>query len=197
MDSYDYLPDKEINALGKISKKFLELGITSFKDACEYVHNQEYGYITDYDDEMIFFKENRGTCTTKHGVIAALAEELNIPLYKNVGVYKFTEEISTGANEIMIKYNVPYAPMVHCFLVYDKYRFDLTEGNNNGKKTSIEEFIHTEKVIPFISRKDEYLLLKRVLKEKILPSHEMKGIDERTLLKAREESITLLKKNIK
>lgn len=42
---------------------------------------------------MILFKEEKGTCTSKHAVIAGLAEELNIPLYKHVGIYKLTEEI--------------------------------------------------------------------------------------------------------
>ena len=197
MDSYNKIPDAEIEDKGEISKKFLELGIISFRKACEYVHNIEYGYNSDYDDKMIFFKENKGTCTTKHAVITGLAEELNIPLYKYVGVYKFTDEISTGTNEILKKYDLPYVPMVHCFLVYKDYRFDLTEGNCNGKNTTIEEFIHEEKVNPFISRKEEYLLFKKVLKENVLPSKEMEGISERSLLKARELSIYLLKENTK
>ena len=197
MDSLDKLPDTAINPIGEISKKFLELGITSFKDACEYVHNIDYGYNTNYEDKMIFFKENKGTCTTKHAVIAGLAEELNIPLYKHVGIYKLTEEISSDTNQILNKYNIPYVPMVHCFLVYKNFRFDLTEGNCNGKNTTIKNFINEEEVDPFISRKDEYLLYKRVLKEKVLPSKEMEGIMERTLLKAREESIILFKKNVK
>ncbi len=197
MDSYNNLPNAEIKPVGQISRKFLELGITSFKEACDYVHNIEYGYNTNYDDKLIFFKENMGTCTSKHAVIAALAEELNIPLYKHVGVYKLTEEIAIGVNTILEKYDVPYVPMVHCFLVYREFRFDLTEGNCNGKNTSIENFIHEEKVEPFISRKDEYLLFKNVLKEKILPSKEIEGKAERSLLKAREESIILLKENTK
>lgn len=197
MDSYDKLPNAPIIPSGEISRKFLELGIESFKEACNYVHNIDYGYNTNYDDKMIFFKENKGTCTTKHGVIAGLAEELDIPLFKHVGVYKFTEEISTDANEILEKYEIPFVPMAHCFLVYKDFRFDLTEGNCNGKNTSIEEFMHEEKVDPFITRKDEYLLYKKVLKEKVLPSKEMEGKRERTLLKAREESIKLLKKNVK
>ena len=196
MDSYNILPDVEIKPVGDISKKFLELGIKSFKEAIDFVHKSEYGYNSNADDKMIFFKEKMGTCTTKHATIAGLAEELNIPLYKHVGIYKFTEEISTGTNEILKKYNVPYVPMAHCFLVYNDHRFDLTEGNCNGKNTTIESFIHEEQVDPFISRKDEYLLLKKVLKELILPSKEMEGIKERTLLKAREESIILLKKNV-
>jgi len=192
MDDYNKLPDAKISATGEISKKFLKLGITSFKEACLYVHNMEYGYNSDKDDKMILFKENMGSCTTKHGVIAALAEELNIPLYKKVGIYKLTDAIASGTGKIMEKYAIPYIPMVHCFIVYENYRFDLTEGNKNGKNTSIEEFIHEEYVIPFITRKDEYLLFRQVLDEKIMASKEMKGIEKRTLLKAREEAIKLL-----
>ncbi|MFW9829738.1 MAG: hypothetical protein ACFFEY_19345 [Candidatus Thorarchaeota archaeon] len=196
MDSYSNLPEVEIVPNGEISKKFLNLGIKSFRAACEYVHGKEYGYNTDYEDKMIFFKENKGTCTTKHATIAGLAEELNIPLYKHVGVYKFTEVISRGANKILRKYGVPYIPMVHCFLVYKDFRFDLTEGNCNGKDTTIEEFIYEQKVDPFISRKEEYLLLKKVIKEELLTSKKMEGIKERILLKAREEAIILLKENL-
>jgi hypothetical protein len=197
MDALDKLPDGMIDPVGVISKKFLELGINSFKKACEYVHNKDYGYNSNYEDRMIFFKENMGTCTTKHAVIAALAAELNIPVFKHVGIYKLTETISTGTNEILKKYELPYIPMVHCFLVYDNLRFDLTEGNCNGKNTSIEEFIHEERVDPFISRKDEYLLFKKVLRDKIMYSEGMKLSKERTILKAREEALKLLKENLK
>jgi hypothetical protein len=192
MDSYDKLPDAEIIPVGEFSKKFLDLGIITFKDACNYVHDIDYGSNTNYEDRMILFKENKGTCTSKHAVIAGLAQELNFPLFKHVCVYKFTEEITTGVNEILKQYEIPYVPMVHCFLVYENYRFDLTEGNRNGKKTPINECIHSEKVDPFISRKDEYLLFKKVLKEKILPSKEMERVVEKTILKARTKALKLL-----
>lgn len=196
MDSYCHLPDKKIKPTGKISKKFLQLGIRTFKNACSYVHDLEYGYNSDKDDEMILFKEKMGSCTTKHGVIAKLAEELEIPLYKKVGVYELTETIVTGAEKILQKYNIPYIPMVHCFLVYDSYRFDLTEGNKNGKNTSIEKFIYEEKVKPFITRKNEYKIFLSILTEKILPSKEMKNTQRKTLLQARSEAIKLLKEKI-
>ena len=136
MDSYDLLPDAPIVPRnGEFSKKFIELGISSFKEACLYVHNLEYGYNSDKDNKWILFIEMKGSCTTKHGVIASVAQELGISLHKHVGVYKFTEEICVGANEILEKYSLPYIPMVHCFLVHENHRFDLTEGNFNGKKT--------------------------------------------------------------
>ena len=192
MDSYDKLPDAQINSVGELSIKFLDLGIKTFRGACDYVHTIDYGHNTNYDDKMIFFKEKKGTCTTKHAVIAGLAEELEIPLYKHVCIYKFTEDITTGVDEILKKFEIPYIPMVHCFIVYEKYKFDLTEGNHNGKKKPIDDCIHSERVDPFISRKDEYLLFKKVLKEKILPSKEMEGIPEKTILKARAKGINLL-----
>jgi len=192
MDSYDKLPEADIKPVGELSKKFLDLGIKTFKDACNYVHDIDYGYNTNYEDKMIFFKEKKGTCTSKHAIIAGLAQELNIPLFKHVCVYKLIEEITTGVSNILKQYKIPYVPLTHCFLVYENYRFDLTEGNRNGKKTPINECIHSERVDPFISRKDEYFLFKKVLKEKILPTKEMEGIAEKTILKARSKSLKLL-----
>ena len=84
MDSYDKLPDAEINSVGELSIKFLDLGIKTFRGACDYVHNIDYGYNTNYEDKMILFKEKRGSCTSKHAVIASLAQELDIPLNKHV-----------------------------------------------------------------------------------------------------------------
>ena len=111
-----------------------------------------------------------------------------------MGVYKFTEEISSGANEILKKYKIPYIPMIHCFLVYNTLHFDLTEGNKIGKKKPIENrsFIHIEEVEPFISRKDEYLLFKKVVKEKILFSSEMEGIND--IIKGKGRKYYSLKK---
>ena len=196
MDSYEKLPDIPIMPKGEFSRYFLDLqlknSIATFKDACLYVQQIPYGYNSDREDKWALFKENLGSCTTKHGVIATLAEELGIPLQKHVGIYQFNEEICTGAATILKKYQIPYIPMSHCFLTFQNYHFDLTEGNRNGKNQPINAFIHEEAVIPFITGKNEYLLLKRVLQEKIMTSSEMHGIAEKTLLKAREEAIHLL-----
>jgi hypothetical protein len=155
-----------------------------------------YGYNTNRDDLMILFKENRGTCTTKHAVIATLSQEMHLPIVKNVGIYAMTEEIVTGTNGILVKFNLPYVPMVHCFLVYGEYRVDLSEGNNNGKNRSIEDFLFTQQVEPNISAKDEYLWYRKTLKDHILTRKEMAGVDITQILHAREEGLNLLKKII-
>lgn len=197
MEMFTVFPDKSISQVGIISTKFLSLGISRFIDACRYVHELPYGYNSDRDDLMILFKENKGTCTTKHAVIATLAQELDLPIVKNVGIYAMTEEIVTGTENILANYNLPYIPMVHCLLVYDEYRVDLSEGNNNGKNRSIEDFLYTHEVAPNISAKDEYLLYRRALKDHILTRKEMAGVDIKTILHAREDGLNQLRRNIK
>ena len=78
---------------------FIDLGITSFQAACRYVHELPYGYNSNSDDLMILFKEKKGTCTTKHAVIGTLAQELALPVHKNVGIYAMTEEIVSGTDD--------------------------------------------------------------------------------------------------
>ena len=196
MDSYKVFPNSLIQSKGMISEKFISLGIKTFWDACKYVHELPYGYNSTTEDILILFEEGYGSCTTKHAVIATLAEELGIAVHKMIGIYGMNEEIVTGTNHILEKYHLPYLPMIHCFLIYDLYRVDLTEGNNNGKNHSLEEFLFTEKVIPNFSEKDEYLLYRKALKDDILIRKEMKGITMNDVLHARIEGIALLRSKV-
>jgi len=190
------LPNPMIDKKGILSEKFTSLKIKNFRDACAYVRDIPYGYNSTTDDILILFKEGYGSCTTKHAVIATLAEELRIPVHKMIGIYAMNEEIITGTNLILDKYHLPYLPMIHCFLIYNSFHVDLTEGNNNGKNHSIEEFLFTEKVIPNFSEKDEYLLYKKALKDYILNRKEMQGITMINILHARTEGIKLLRSKV-
>ncbi len=196
MDDFNNLPDTPIDGAGSIASKFLQLGVTNFLSACRYVYELPYGYNSDRDDLLILFKEGKGSCTTKHAVIATLAQELALPVVKNIGIYAMTEDIVSGTQDILNSFNLPYVPMLHCFLVYDKYRVDLTEGNHNGKNRPINDFLHTEKVIPNISAKDEYMLYRDALKNRILLRGELKGIDIKRALQAREEGLHLLRSKV-
>jgi len=196
MDPLRVLPDRIIAPQGDTAKKFIELGITTFKAACEYVHELPYGYNSNRDDIMILFKEGRGSCTTKHAVIATLALELGLPIAKNIGIYAMTEELVTGTAAILKKHSLPYLPMIHCFLAYDRYRVDLTEGNANGKNGPIDQLIATAAVQPNIPAKEEYLIYRNALKDTILKRKEFEDVQLKTILLAREEGLALLKANL-
>jgi hypothetical protein len=137
-----------------------------------------------------------GTCSTKHAVIGTLAAELGLPITRGVGIYPMTEALVTGAGRILAEYSLPYVPMIHCFLEYGDYRIDLTEGNRNGKNRPINAFLFTDRVESAISARDEYLIYRKALSEVILKRPELKGVDIRRILHAREQGLKLLKQNI-
>jgi hypothetical protein len=192
MEKHTVFPDSIIVNKGIISKLFLELNIKTFRDACLFVLNLPYGYNSLRDDVTILFKDGYGTCTTKHAVIATLAEELAISILRMLGIYAMDEHLVTGAERILAKYKLPYVPMIHCFLDYMDHGVDLTEGNHNGKNHPIEDFLYTEKVPPNISEKEEYLLYRKALQERILMRTEMHGISMADVLRARLEGVALL-----
>jgi hypothetical protein len=146
---------------------------------------------------MILFQEKMGTCTTKHAVIATLAAEIGLPITRGVGIYAMTEAIVTGTDKILTEYRLPYVPMIHCFLEYGNYRVDLTEGNHNGKNRPIDGFLFTDRVAASISAKDEYMIYRKALSEIILKHPDLKGVDIKRILHAREEGLKLLKANLR
>ena len=159
MHPIDVLPDVAIPARdgspGRVSSLFLERGIDSFQAACRYVKAMPYGANSNNADSLILFAEGQGTCTTKHGAIAHLAQELQIPVYKNLGFYRLNDEVVTGVNEILHPHGLRFIPQIHCFLEYETYRVDLTEGNCNGKNKTIDDYDFVVRVQPDISHDEE------------------------------------------
>jgi hypothetical protein len=196
MDKFSVFPDKAITGAGPVSKAFMDLGIRSFQEACQYVHGLPYGYNSDRDELMILFKEKMGACTTKHAVIATLAAELGLAITRGVGIYPMTEVIVTGTGKILAEYRLPYVAMIHCFLGYGSHRVDLTAGNRNGKNLPIDAFLYSDRLEAAISAKDEYMIYRKALSEVILKRGELKGVDLKRILHAREEGHKLLKANL-
>jgi hypothetical protein len=196
MEKHTVFPDQSITDNGPIGRIFKGLDIGTFHDACRWVHRLPYGYNSDRDDLMILFKEKMGSCTTKHAVIATLAAELELPIHKNVGIYAMTEALVTGTQDILDRFGLPYITMIHCFLNYQDHWVDLSEGNRNGKNGPIDHFLFTAEVAATISAKDEYRLYRQALKDHVLSLIEREGIDMKTVLKAREEGLALLKHNL-
>ena len=196
MESYTVFPDRNITDKAPIGQIFTGLDVGTFHEACRWVHQLPYGYNSGRDDLMILFKEKMGSCTTKHAVIATLAAELELPVHKNVGIYAMTEALVTGTQKILARFGLPYIPMIHCFLNYQDHWVDLSEGNRNGKNGPIDHFLFTAEVAAAISAKDEYRLYRQALKEHVLVRPELEEIDMKTILKAREEGLAVLKNNL-
>ncbi len=135
------LPDEPLRKELDFCERFLRLGLTTFREAAEYVHQLPYGPNRTPVGEDSLFRDGRGTCTTKHGAITVLARELELPVDRWYGLYRLNEDVVAGTGLILERYGIPFVPAGHCFLVYNNRRVDLTAGNNNGKKREIGDFL--------------------------------------------------------
>ena len=156
MHPIETLPDVMIQPHGIISKRFLQQGLQTFHRACHWTKELPYGANSNSEDSLILFQERHGTSTTKHGAIARLAQEHNLPVYKKPGFYRLNDEIVTGVNALLAPYGLEFIPQIHCFLEYEGYRVDLTEGNCNGKNKTIEDYDFVIQVTPDVSRQQHH-----------------------------------------
>jgi hypothetical protein len=152
--NYDIFPNVEIKDRDVFSDRFLKIGIRSFHDACRWVHDLPYDYNSNMVDSMLIFTEKKGICLTKHGAIARLAEELNLPIHKNIGFFRLNNEIYSDIEHLLSKYGLEYIPQIDCFLKYNDQYVDLTEGNCTGKNKIIDEFDFIVPVAAEISMDD-------------------------------------------
>ncbi|MEA5452847.1 hypothetical protein VB780_30020 [Leptolyngbya sp. CCNP1308] len=151
MHPIETLPDAMLQAHGPIAEKFLQQGLKTFHEACRWTKNLPYAANSNNEDSSILFEEGYGSCTTKHGAIARLAQEHSLPVHKNLGFYRLNDEIVTGVNALLQPYDLDFIPQIHCFLVYEDCRVDLTEGNCNGKNKTIEDYDFVIQVAPDLS----------------------------------------------
>lgn len=52
-------------------------------------------------------------------------------------------------------YGLSFIPQIHCFLEYQLYRVDLTEGNCNGKNKTIEDYNFLVRVKPDLNTQEK------------------------------------------
>ena len=125
----------------------MERGIVSFHDACEYILQLPYGRTSDKTDWTLVLIEGRGTCSTKHALIATLAEELEVDVHLMLGIYPMKESNTPGVGNILDNSEYDFLPEAHCYLKYKEERIDITglSGSNTGP---ISELILEKRIVP-------------------------------------------------
>lgn len=152
---YNYLEEigvqnLRLDQIYSISESFYNLGIESFWGAIEYVHQLPYGRTTDRSDLQQVLTEQRGTCSSKHALLATLAEELNIPLKLTLGCFLFTKETTPSLAPILKKYKINTIIDAHCYLKYENNFLDITFPDSNLFNPSLkalqEESINPQQI---------------------------------------------------
>ncbi len=147
MQSWPALPAAPLQPAGQTAADFIARGITDFRAAGRYLHQLPYGRNADRSDFRLVLPEGRGTCSTKHALLAALAREQNLPVVLTLGIYEMHERNTPGVGVVLKRYGLHYLPEAHCYLRYEGIRIDITRSGTEPTEP-IDRFLYEEAIVP-------------------------------------------------
>ena len=143
--SIEGLPSFALDAERPLGRRFAAMGISDYVEAARHVRSLPYGRNADRSDWRLVLEEGRGTCSTKHALLAELARENGLPVSLMLGVYEMDGANTPGVGAVLEHHGLPFIPEAHCYLAHDGRRVDLTrEGAGDGP----EAFLHEEEIEP-------------------------------------------------
>lgn len=134
MDSWNVLPEAGLEPTGPESAGFLELGCETFRDVGRYLHELPYGRNRDRSDFRRVLVEGRGTCSTKHALLAAVAAEQRLPVSLALGIFDMTEANTPGVGRVLAAHGLEAVPEAHCYLRYAGHRVDVTRSGTTPRE---------------------------------------------------------------
>ncbi|MGE0824139.1 MAG: hypothetical protein AB7G75_14645 [Candidatus Binatia bacterium] len=129
MQSWSALPAAILSSAGPITAEFILRNISDLRAAGHYLHSLPYGRNTDRADCRLVLPEGRGTCSTKHALLAVLAQEQELPVVLTLGIYEMHEGNTPGVGMVLDRYRLSAIPEAHCYLTYANIRIDITRAN--------------------------------------------------------------------
>ncbi|MBI3327868.1 MAG: hypothetical protein HYZ81_14350 [Nitrospinae bacterium] len=147
MRSWDALPPVSLKPAGPVAADLMAQGITDFREAGRYLQELPYGRTADRADFRAVLREGRGTCSTKHALLAALAQEQELAVVLTLGVYEMHERNTPGVGVVLARYGLASIPEAHCYLTYEGTRIDITRSDTDPTEP-ITRFLHEEAIVP-------------------------------------------------
>ncbi|MFN0070386.1 MAG: hypothetical protein ACKVVP_02710 [Chloroflexota bacterium] len=125
---------------------FLKHDITDLQAAGRFLQTLPYGRNSHPANPAGVLDEERGTCSTKHALLASLAREQRISVQLTLGIYEMTEANTPGIGRILDLHGLPLLPEAHCFVTYQGIRVDVTR--LAAAAEPIHSFLHEEPITP-------------------------------------------------
>ncbi|WP_124727904.1 transglutaminase domain-containing protein [Staphylospora marina] len=145
MKSVEQWLDACLQPAGDISRAFQSMGVRTFREAARYVQALPYGRNTNRADARSVLREGKGTCSTKHALLAMLAEENKIPVRLMIGIYLMNEANTPGVGNVLTQHGLTAIPEAHCYLRLNEQYLDFTR--QTGQKDKIPLSFLAEKEI--------------------------------------------------
>ena len=140
--------DFAISGTGQLSSEVRRLGFATFAQIAEHVRMLAYGRVANTGDALAILRCGRGTCSSKHRFLAALAHECGqTDVTLTLGLYEMSERNTPGIGEILAAGRVSAIPEAHCYLTYRGSRYDFT-GLTAGSTSPFDSLIEERAVAP-------------------------------------------------
>jgi hypothetical protein len=146
MKSWESLPASKLKPGGPLAAAFIALNLEDYRSAACYLRGLAYGRNSNRTDPLAVVREQRGTCSTKHALLARLATEQQLPIRLMLGIYEMNGRNTPGVGRVLEKYGLACVPEAHCYLMYDDDRIDITRAVNGAEP--IAKFLHEEVISP-------------------------------------------------
>ncbi|WP_299624683.1 hypothetical protein [uncultured Tenacibaculum sp.] len=119
-----------------------ELGISNWKNLVSYIQKLPYGRNKNRQDLSLVLKEKKGSCSSKHGFLKAVAQENKQDAVTLIlAIYKMNGE-NTGIGSVIETTGLSYIPEAHCYLKIENERIDITSSSaafDNLKEVILSE----------------------------------------------------------
>src|SRR5215468_7167422 len=126
---WEALPDLPLAARGADSAAVMRAGCRTYREVAAYLHSLPYGRNADRADYRLVLTELRGTCSTKHALLAAVALEQAIPVSLTIGIYDMSAANTPGVGPVLARHGLHSVPEAHCYLIYQGTRIDITRSS--------------------------------------------------------------------
>ena len=190
MKSWESLPASELKPGGPIAPAFIELNLEDYRSAACYLRGLAYGRNSSRTDPLAVLREKRGTCSTKHALLARLAADQQLAIRLMLGIYEMSERNTPGVGRVLEKYGLACVPESHCYLMYDDDRIDITRAVDGAEP--IAKFLHEEVISPDQIADYKVAVHQRFLRNWIETAATSRAMNLDAAWKIREECIAAL-----
>jgi hypothetical protein len=102
-------------------------GFEAFEHLVEHVRKLPYGRTSNVEDPLAVLQQGRGTCSAKHQLLAAVAQDCgHSEVELIVGIYEMSESNTPGVGTVLNAASLTSIPEAHCYLSIEGERFDYT-----------------------------------------------------------------------
>ncbi len=170
----------------EIGQKIERYGVSTYQEALDFVNQLPYGRNQSTTITCVL-EEKRGTCSTKHAFLAALAQENELPFKLMFGYYHMNEQNTPAIGDTLDNHGLPFILEGHCYLKFQGQIIDVTFPDSIKMELGFDIFDEQE-ISPFklhqkpFSHKEK---LKKWLKDN--PSYPIQDLEQ--VWKIRESCI--------